>query len=164
MAEAVVEEKEEKEEGYDEKYNVSRGRRDRGREHEPLEGIGVAAIAKVERTAFLVPSRSRGLPMMVVVATAVEWPGDRIGKTARPSLTAVDVCTRLQTMTARTRTPNGIVPSRAATPRCPPGCKVLASVVVLLLLQRSFATQSQFLSRFFPLLLATGAASSSGSR
>lgn len=48
-----VEEELKKEEGYDEKYNVSRGRRDGGREHEPLEGhIGVAAIAKVERMAF----------------------------------------------------------------------------------------------------------------
>lgn len=107
-----------KEEGYDEKYNVSRGRRDGGREHEPLEGhIGVAAIAKVERMAFF------GGRAVVVATTAVEWPGDRTSKTARPSLTAVDVCTRLQTATARTRTPNGIVPSRAATPRCPPAAK-----------------------------------------
>lgn len=48
-----VKEELKKEEGYDEKYNVSRGRRDGGREHEPLEGhVGVAAIAKVERMAF----------------------------------------------------------------------------------------------------------------
>lgn len=37
-----MEEELKEEEGYDEKYNVSRGRRDGGREHEPLEGhIGV---------------------------------------------------------------------------------------------------------------------------
>lgn len=55
---------------------------------------------------------------IVVVVVAVEWPGDRTGKTARPSLTAADVCTRLQAA-ARTWTPSGIVPSRAATPRRP---------------------------------------------
>lgn len=45
---------EEEEDDDDEDYNVSRGRRDRGREHGPLEGrIGVAAIAKVERTTSL---------------------------------------------------------------------------------------------------------------
>lgn len=38
----------------DEDNNVSRGRRDRGREHRVLEGrIGIAAIAKVERTTSL---------------------------------------------------------------------------------------------------------------
>lgn len=51
VAEAAVKEEEEEN---DDDEDVSRGRRDRGREYGPLEGrIGVAAIAKVERMTSL---------------------------------------------------------------------------------------------------------------
>lgn len=119
VAEATVEEED------DEDYNVSRGRRDRGREHGLHRGCCDSEGGEDDLPRWLsgvVVAAATAVVVVVMMAAVVEWPGDRTGKTARPSLTAADVCTRLQAA-ARTRTPSGIVPSRAATPRRPLAAK-----------------------------------------
>lgn len=79
----------------------------------------------------------------MVATTAVEWPGDRTSKTARPSLTR-----RGRVYTSPDGDGKDANSERHCTVTCghsalSPGCKVLASLVVLLLLQRPSSASSR---------------------